>query len=265
MEKASRAVRLVSRPCGYSYVMSNQRIRDTWLIGKHEAKVLAALYIAFTAVWFVVGWALTSPFKDSWIVRSDQSVAEWFADGRTDGLNSLSYVGSMLSDTLVKIVVTAIIAVAMLMVWRRWLEPLVVVVSLVLEALCFITITTLVGRPRPDVPRLEESPVNSSFPSGHVAAAVAYSAIVVVVFWHTRRRWIRALAVILGVFVPVCVGLARMYRGMHFLSDVVFGALLGGASVLATAVVLRRAAERQQRQVRSDDPEQVTNPAHAST
>ena len=65
-----------------------------------------------------------------------------------------------------------------------------------------------------------------------------------VIFWHTRQpldprsRWSRSACII-----PVCVGLARMYRGMHFFTDVVFGAVLGGASVIVTTVVLRHAAD----------------------
>jgi len=236
---------LVGTAKGYLTGMSTPRIRDTWLVRRHEALVLGLLYVAFTAIWFSVGWLLTHTFAHSWIAHTDQSISRWFVGHRTTRLNSLSFVGSMLSDTVVKIVVTAIIAIVMLVVWRRWLEPLMVVVPLILEALCFITITTLVGRPRPDVPRLDTSPVGSSYPSGHMGAAVSYAAIIVVVFWHTRHRWIRALAVAIGVLVPMWVGLSRMYRGMHYFTDVVFGALLGGASVLATAIVLHRAVDRQ--------------------
>jgi undecaprenyl-diphosphatase len=188
---------------------------------------------------------LTRPLKNSAIVHNDQSMSKWFVPHRTPRLNSLSFVGSMMSDTLVKIIVTAIIAIVMLIIWKRWLEPLMVVVPLVLEALTFITVTTLVGRPRPNVPHLDTSPVGSSYPSGHTAAAVAYSAIVVVIFWHTRRTWIRALVVTIGALVPILVGLSRMYRGMHFFTDVIFGALLGGTSVIASAILLRNAARRQ--------------------
>lgn len=225
--------------------MATPRLRDTWLLRRHEALALALAFVSLTMIWFVVGWALAHPLADSSIVRADQSISEWFVDQRTPWLNTLSLVGSMLAETAVKIVVTAIVAAWMLFHWKRWLEPLMVVVSLILEALCFIVVTTLVGRPRPDVPRLDGSPVDSSFPSGHVAAAVAYSAIVVVIFWHTRRRWIRTLGVALGVLIPVCVGLARVYRGMHYFTDVVSGALLGGAAVLVTAIVLRRAGDQQ--------------------
>jgi membrane-associated phospholipid phosphatase len=242
--------------------MADARLRDTWLIRRHEALVLGIVYALFTGIWFSIGWLLTHPLKDSSIVHADQSIAEWFVEQRTPRLNSLSLVGSMLSETVVKIVVTAIVAGAMLIVWKRWLEPLLVVVALILEAMCFITITMLVGRPRPDVPRLDTSPVGSSYPSGHVAAAVAYAAIVVVIFWHTRRRWIRAVAVAFAVIVPVCVALARLYRGMHFFTDVIFGALLGGAAVIATAMVLLRAADRQRPDVDADEREPSIDLVH---
>ena len=130
-----------------------------------------------------------------------------------------------------------------LWLWRRWFEPVFLVVSLVIEAAAFMVVTTVVGRDRPDVARLDASPVGSSFPSGHVAAAAAYAAIAVVVFWHTRKRWARILVVLFAVFVPVIVALARMYRGMHFLSDTIAGAVLGCAAVALTAVVLARSPE----------------------
>jgi membrane-associated phospholipid phosphatase len=257
---------LTGRSPGYTRQMTTPRTRDTWLVRKHEALQLGIIYVAFTAVWFSVGWLLTHSLKNSWIVHMDQSIAEWFVDQRTPGLNSLSFVGSMLSDTVVKIAVTAVVAITMLIVWKRWLEPLVVTVTLILEALCFITVTTLVGRPRPDVPRLDSSPVGSSYPSGHTAAAMAYSAIVVVIFWHTRRRWVRAVSVAVAVIIPVCVALSRMYRGMHFFTDVVFGALLGGASVIATVMVLTRAADRQQQRQQvevADEPDPAVELAHS--
>ena len=235
--------------------MTEHRLRETWLVRKHEALQLGIVYALLTAIWFSVGWLLTHPLKNSAIVHNDQSISEWFVKQRTPGLNSLSFVGSMMSDTVVKIVVTAVLAIAMLIVWKRWLEPSMLIFSLILEALCFITVTTLVGRPRPDVPHLDTSPVGSSYPSGHTGAAVAYSAIVVVIFWHTRRRWVRAVAVAFAVIIPVCVALSRLYRGMHFFTDVIFGGLLGGASVLATAVILRRATERQTQETVAEDGE----------
>jgi undecaprenyl-diphosphatase len=216
--------------------------------------VLAILYVTFTAAWFFVGWLLTHSLKNSWLVHTDQSISRWFVDRRTPAMNSLTFVGSMMADTMVKILVTAVVAIAMLIVWKRWLESLMVVVPLVLEALTFITVTALVGRPRPNVQRLETSAVGSSFPSGHMGAAVVYSGIIVVVFWHTRRQWIRVFAAAVAVLIPAFVGFSRIYRGMHYFTDVVFGALLGGAAVLSTAVILRRAA--------AEHPEAISSTEH---
>ena len=217
------------------------RLRDTWPIHKRQSLQFAIVYVVLTGAFVGIGFLITGPLNDSAIVDNDRSLAQSFADGRTPAWNDASFIGSMLAETAVKVVVTLVIALALLWKLKRWREPLVIVVALVLEASTFITVTFLVGRQRPDVARLDTSPVGSSFPSGHVAAAVAYTAIAVVVFWLTRNRLLRLTIVMLCVAIPVIVALARMYRGMHYLTDVGFGALLGLLSVVATVLILRPA------------------------
>ena len=132
------------------------------------------------------------------------------------------------ADTGVKIIVTAIIAVVMFIVWRSWREPFLICFALILEASVFITVTAIVGRPRPGChPPSMRCPSDTSFPSGHAAAAAAYCAIAIVIFEHTRNLWIRTITVILAVAVPLIVGISRMYRGVHYLTDVIAGIALG--------------------------------------
>jgi undecaprenyl-diphosphatase len=168
---------------------------------------------------------------------------------------------------MTKIVVTAIFTVSALAVWRRWHEAVYVVLTLVFEATVFITVTAIVARPRPDVPRLEDSPVNSSFPSGHVAAATVYGAFVVVVFWHTRSRVWRSLAVVVVGAVVVAVSWARMYQGMHFASDVAAGILLGLVTLALCLRVLGRppvpdttASARSERDLPAPDGDGLVGP-----
>lgn len=194
-------------------------------------------------VWIGLGTLITGPLADGVIVRADERVANWMIAHRTPTWDHVTVWGSLLAETTTKVVVTAVLAVVFLWLWRRWFEPVFLVVSLVIEAAAFIVVTTVVGRDRPDVLRLDASPVGSSFPSGHVAAAAAYAAIAVVVFWHTRKGWARILVVLLAVLVPAIVAMSRMYRGMHFLSDTIAGAVLGCAAVALTAVVLARSPE----------------------
>ena len=218
-------------------------LRSTWPLHRRQVLQVLGAYVVLTALFTGIGLLITGPLENGSVVRLDERVARWFADRRTDPMNTLSLIGSNLAETWTKVLVTLIVAIVMMRMWRRWYEAAVISVALILEASVFVTVTTLVGRDRPDVPRLDSSPIGSSFPSGHVAAAMAYSAIAVVVFWHTRNRLARLLMAAACVLIPIAVGLARMYRGMHFLSDVTAGALLGGACVIVTVWIMQRSPE----------------------
>ncbi len=204
---------------------------------------LLPLLVSFgvlTGLWCALGFALRSevagPLRDL-----DERVAERLAASRTETWDSVAFFVAYVADTFLKIGATAVLAGLFWFAWRRWHEPLLLAVSLMLEAAVFITVTTIVQRPRPDVPKLEQSPIDSSFPSGHTAAAAVYSALAVIVFWHCRNRAWRALAVVASVLVPAAVGAARAYAGMHAVTDVVGGALLGFACVaVVTTLLVRR-------------------------
>jgi membrane-associated phospholipid phosphatase len=229
----SHAVRRTARPeSGLDDV--TVRWSDAW--------VLVSCYVGLVAAWYLAGIAITN--SPTIITEVDDSVAEWFVDRRTPALDAASLLGSHLAETVVKVAATAVLAVGMKLAWKRWREPLMVVLPLVLEACAFITITIFVDRSRPDVERLDSSPVGSSFPSGHVAAAAAYAAVIIIVYWHTSNRWWRRMAVASTATVVVVVAAARLYRGMHFITDVVAGALLGLASVAVCWWIIQRAIRR---------------------
>lgn len=219
--------------------------RNDIIVERSDIGWLLVGLLGLVAIFYAVGELVVS---SNAITSFDQRVAEWFVDRRTPALDTISLFGSYLAETIVKIAVTAVLALGMALAWRRWREPLLMILPLVLEATAFITITYLVGRSRPDVERLDTSPVDSSFPSGHVAAAAAYGAIVVIVFWHTRTWWIRIATLLLIASIPVIVGASRMYRGMHFLSDVIAGAVLGLCSLAVGWFLVRRMSRRAQAQ-----------------
>jgi len=221
------------------------RLRETWPIGRSDAILLLGFYVAMTLLWTCIGLLIRQFGEGSALGNADRNIEEWLVERRTPSRDTLSLVGSMLSETAIKIVVTAVVGLGLLWVLKRWLETLVIAISLIIEAMIFMTVTLIVARPRPDVPQLDESPVSTSFPSGHVAAAACYGAMAVVLFWHTRNFWLRGLAMFLTVALPTAVGAARMYRGMHFLTDVVAGALIGAMCVVAVTWILTRAEARR--------------------
>lgn len=212
------------------------------VLARTTAAVLAA-YVALTAVWVLLGFAVTDGPLGA-LRGLDDRLANDLAARRTARLDDFAYVVAHLADTWIKVGATALLALAFWLAWRRWHEAAVLAVSLIVEAAVFITVTTIVQRPRPAVPQLEQSPVSSSFPSGHTAAAAVYAALAVVVFWHTRSRGWRSLAVVLSLLAPMAIGTARVYQGMHHLSDVVGGAALGFVTVAVVAAIVGRPGDQ---------------------
>ncbi len=67
-----------------------------------------------------------------------------------------------------------------------------------------------------------------SFPSGHAAAAVLLYGFIIYCIWRNTSRWAyRINALFVGIGIIVCVGFSRLYLGVHFLSDVLSGYLVG--------------------------------------
>jgi undecaprenyl-diphosphatase len=180
--------------------------------------------------------------------RWDRGVSRWFYEQRTDTLNTLTHYGSMLSDTPTAIAVTAVLVVG-LRIWRgRWRESVVILLCIVGELTIFLGVTSTVHRKRPTVPHLDPAPPTSSFPSGHTGAAVAlYIGLAVTLLIVTRDSTHRAgfvVAAALLCVVPLIVATSRVYRGMHFATDVVAGALAGGLwMVIVVRTLLRRRAD----------------------
>jgi membrane-associated phospholipid phosphatase len=77
-------------------------------------------------------------------------------------------------------------------------------------------------------------PESASFPSGHAATAFA-AAVAVGLLYPRLRRPLLALAAL--------VALSRVYLGVHFVTDIVVGSVLGAAIGFASGWAVRRARE----------------------
>lgn len=115
--------------------------------------------------------------------------------------------------------------------------------SMALGLLCTnVALKHLVARPRPwlDLPLVplvvEKDP--NSFPSGHTCAAFAAAMVWVLAL---PARWMRVLAAVLAV----CMGLSRLYVGVHYPTDVLAGALVGSGCAWAAWKIGRALARRR--------------------
>ena len=102
-----------------------------------------------------------------------------------------------------------------------------------------------IARPRPDLETHLVIVKTSSFPSGHANSSMIFFLTLALVT-SAGTRW-RGVAVALGVFVSLLVGLSRVMLGVHWPSDVIGGWALGMLWVLVTLRLAQRFVEGDSR------------------
>ncbi|MDQ1619095.1 MAG: hypothetical protein QOE19_1664 [Actinomycetota bacterium] len=145
-------------------------------------------------------------------------------------MNTLSTLGS----APVYIAVFAVVVGWLL--WRRLPRlALFVVVTVAGSSLLNQVVKVAVDRSRPVLPDPVAHANGMSFPSGHAqSAVVAYSVLLLVFLPVLRGTW-RPTAVAVAVLMVLGIGFSRVALGVHYVSDVLAGYVLGGAWVLAMA------------------------------
>ncbi|GAA2893103.1 hypothetical protein Acy02nite_40510 [Actinoplanes cyaneus] len=131
------------------------------------------------------------------------------------------------------------IVVAVLLIRRRQRLALYLIVTGAGAMILDPSLKTLVGRVRPVV----ESPVahapGNSFPSGHaLGSMVVYGMLALALLPAVRRKW-RPVFLGLIALIVALIGFSRIALGVHFLSDVLAGWLLGIAWISTTAYAFR--------------------------
>lgn len=188
----------------------------------------------------LVGAGLLLAFPLKGVVKPEDEVNRDLAEGRTPDWTTVTGVISRLADTASIVALVLIFALLLRWIFQRWAEAVTLMTAVFLQASIFLLTALVVDRQRPAVPQLDAAPPTSSFPSGHTGAATAlYGGLAIIVGWRMRHVVPKVLLITVFVALPCLVAAARMYRGMHHPSDVVFGALNGIACLtIATRAFL---------------------------
>jgi membrane-associated phospholipid phosphatase len=222
-------------------VVHQLALRLAQLVSAHAvlaitAAVGAVLVTGFTIAGAEVYEAVTEDEGVAGLDRPVLDLAIRLRSARLDrALTGFTHLGGPTGMTILASMIT------LLMVWRwRSRTPLILMIMAVAGSLLITLVgKAVVGRNRPPladaVPPYESSP---SFPSGH---ALNSTVIAGMVAYLLLRRWSSMLARVLTVVVAlawaISIGLSRVFLGHHWLTDVMFGWLVGLAwlSVMITA------------------------------
>lgn len=196
---------------------------------------LTLLAVAFLLVAVPFGWLLSQVEGQGSLVRVDTSAArslhEWARDSPATVrvLKVVTFLGSQLW-------LYAVVIPAALFVWRRHHVRLAVFLAVTVAGggILNSVVKVAVDRPRPVLVDPVAVADGRSFPSGHaMSSTVAYGALLLVFLPVVARR-LRPLVVAACVVLVAAIGFTRLALGVHYISDVVGGFVLGLAWLAAS-------------------------------
>jgi membrane-associated phospholipid phosphatase len=214
---------------------------------RHPAAVfflaLVSAFAALVALSVLVGLFVTEVLLQvGGFASTDAAAVRSIVDERSSALTSVSAVASAVGGAPVLPILAGLVAIAFAMK-RRWLIVGFAVFVLAIESATYRVTSMAVPRHRPFVERLEDLPVNASYPSGHTAASIAvYVGIVFLLVSGVSHRGLRVGAWAAALLLPPVVAMSRMYRGMHHPLDVAGGLVIGVGAVIVLLFACRAAA-----------------------
>jgi undecaprenyl-diphosphatase len=197
--------------------------------------VMLAGFALIAGISMLLGLLVTHVIEPTGIGAANERVNVWLAHHRTPTRTHASLIGSIIGGGVVLPIIAAVGALLSACL-RKWRLAAYFPFALGVESGTYRATTLVVHSHRPRVPRLENLPVNASYPSGHTAAAIAvYGGIALLLTSRFRDAGLRFAAWLVAVALVAFVATSRMYRGMHHPLDVAGGVVVG---ILALCVIV---------------------------
>jgi undecaprenyl-diphosphatase len=183
--------------------------------------LLLGAFVLVEALLLGIGLLITRGLDGTGLHREEIEFERAVLDTRTPTWNGITTWGTVLGST--GVVVAATVAGCLLLVRRGQGPRLPAFLALAVagETALFLLAALVIDRNRPPISQLDVAPPTSSFPSGHTAAVLALGCGLALGLARVRPRhrlvavsWV--LALLLAAFVMAC----RLYRGMHWPTDV---------------------------------------------
>lgn len=202
-------------------------------IGQHANSFYTALGI-YLVGGAVIAIACTALFVEiaSHVQRGatqtfDEAVMRWMGAHRIEWIEKSLLEITALGTGLVLMVMVAIAALFLIATQHKFSAFLLLVATgggIVFNAMLKSTF----DRPRPRLFEWLTEPSSSSFPSGHaMTSAIAYFTVAYLIARLEKRRWMRAITIVIALALVLLISVSRIYLGVHYPSDVLAGMVIG--------------------------------------
>ncbi|MET8878180.1 phosphatase PAP2 family protein [Nocardia sp. NPDC004604] len=176
--------------------------------------------------------------RSGWLTGADATTLDWFTTHRSSGWTVIARAITHAGDPAGLAVIGLLLA-GLMAWWLRCAVPMVLILGTVAVASAASRMSkVVVGRTRPPAVVELMTQTDFSYPSGHVTGTVALVGSVLLAYLGARPAvWRRIAAGLFVVVVVATMGATRLYLGVHWLTDVIGGGLLGCSVVLIGAVL----------------------------
>ena len=195
--------------------------------------VLVAIAVVLVGIPF--GLLLQQVTTDGFLTALDESAARWTnrrvqgEDGVIGAMHFISFLGK-------PIFLTIVVGLPALWLLRRGAHKLVIflAVTCIGGGIVDTLVKIAVGRSRPEVDDPIVEAFGKSFPSGHSMSSIICYGALVIVFGPLLSDGMRRLATVAAALLVLAIGGSRLVLGVHFITDVLGGYILGAAWLIGS-------------------------------
>lgn len=215
-----------------------QRYPGLWqfIIDRFNTKVFVGLPLSLMVLAFAVNIALLSELTESvldteWIVTLDKEFTAMLYKMRSDTLSKVLYGFTQLGEQEAVFIIGGVVS-AIFLYRRHYVALFAFWLALAGVGISTRYGKTFISRDRPaDVAYYVVE--HFSFPSGHATTAIAmFGLLAYFLYRHYYTHPRRGLLLWGAALLIIIVGFSRIYLGVHYLSDVLAGFLLGALWLL---------------------------------
>lgn len=185
-------------------------------------QIVKAIYLIplFVAVIMLIYSVIASKF----IMLLDVPIFKLMTSIYEPGIYKIMLLISYLGEKA--IIIPAIAIMSLYLIWQRQYRlfkysSLVVITTSITVTIC----KYIIQRPRPLLTAIFTEPY--SFPSGHIALSTAVFAFFAMILCRNIDRYKRVTVYQLLMLCLILIGFSRIYLAAHWLSDILFGIIIG--------------------------------------